>query len=639
MDSINIQFSTSKAFKEFYSDMKRKYPEFLDVDGIGEDQLDFTKFREAFFGANTAADVSVDANANVDSNDVVSYGFECRKPFFRLDNYSTMFDLIADDEGVDEARRLLEKNILGAYYINDFSGDLRLPYCFNYSCMDLHYNGLSTVTKILSVPPKHIMAFFGQLEQFIGIASNNTHGATGIADVLIILSWYVKKALETKKDASFEFKSKQDVWNYVTEYLTSFVYTINQPLFRANQSPFTNISVYDDFFLRDLCKDYYFSDGSNPDIKIVKKLQDILIDIKNNEMERTPITFPVITACFTRDETGGHADKTFQKKIANASVKFAAFEIYTGDTSTLSSCCRLRSDTKNQFFNSFGAGSSKIGSMGVVTVNLPQSAYIAKNLSNDGDADSIWRIFKSLVNDMQNNAAIINNCKRKLIAESIENKSLPLYSHGFMALNKQYSTMGINGLNEALEIIGYDIMTDDGQAMVKDLMAMIKETCNEHENRYGFPHNCEQTPSENSAIKLATKDRMLGYNDKYTFYSNQFIPLIKKADMMDRIILQGMFDNDFSGGSISHLNFASRPSVDAMVDLMNVCSENGVIYFAPCFEYNFCKNRHASIGPHSVCPICGKKVDKYMKVVGFQTKVDNWAKTRREDDFPNRQKY
>lgn len=633
MGQINIPFSVSTGFNKFYNTMKSECPEFLEVDGIGETQLDFRKFREAFFNVSVAADVSVDANANVDTNDVVSFGFECVKPFFRLDNYATMWDMLSEADSEARAESITRGNIYGRYYINDFSGDLAKPYCFNYSCIDIHYEGLSTVTKIRSVPPRHILAFFKQLEQFIGIASNNTHGATGVADLLIVLSYYVDKALKNGGDSGVNFKADEDVWTYVREQLTSFVYTVNQPLFRANQSPFTNVSIYDDAFLRSLSADYYFSDNTNPNVEIVKRLQDMFMDIKNEEMERTPVTFPVVTACFTKDENGDIADKEFKMKVAEASCKYGAFEIYIGETSTLSSCCRLRSSTENQFFNSFGAGSSKIGSMGVVTVNLPHHAYISVNKENT------WDEFIKYLSDTQDDVALINDCKRNFIKKHIDMGGLPLYTNGFMALNKQYSTMGINGINEALEILGYDILTEEGQAKVKEIMAMINENCTRHEEEYGFPHNCEQVPGENSSIKLAKKDRMKGLNDKYRFYSNQFIPLIKDADMLDRIRLQGMFDEDFSGGSICHINLGSQPSVEEMDFLIEICCTSGVIYFAPVLEYNFCKNNHASVGRHESCPVCGEDVDKYMKVVGFLTKVDNWHVERRENDFEYRVRY
>ena len=163
----------------------------------------------------------------------------------------------------------------GDIYIHDFHGVAAgEPYCFNYTTYDIMTKGLPMVKKVKSLPPKYLYAFKSQLEQFTVIASNSTLGATGLADVLVVMSYYMKNILETKSDANFHFATEEDCWRYLKENLVSFIYTINQPM-RANQSPFTNVSIYDKYFLEKLAGDYIFPDGSSPDIEIIQKMQDI----------------------------------------------------------------------------------------------------------------------------------------------------------------------------------------------------------------------------------------------------------------------------------------------------------------------------------------------------------------------------
>ena len=106
--------------------------------------------------------------------------------------------------------------------------------------------------------------------------------------------------------------------------------------------------------------------------------------------------------------------------------------------------------------------------------------------------------------------------------------------------------------------MGYDILTKEGQELVRNILKAVNDTNAEMEDKFGYPHNCEQTPSENSAIKLAEADRILGYNQDYDLYSNQFIPLTAKADVLDRIMLQGMFDSYMTGGAILHINVSEK---------------------------------------------------------------------------------
>lgn len=124
--------------------------------------------------------------------------------------------------------------------------------------------------------------------------------------------------------------------------------------------------------------------------------------------------------------------------------------------------------------------------------------------------------------------------------------------------------------------------------------------------------------AENSSIKLATKDMYLGFNDgRYKLYSNQFIPLVKNADMLDRIRLQGMFDKHFSGGAICHLNMGEPISPKTMADMIITCSKMGVIYWAVNYQLNKCVNNHMTVGTTDICAVCGCVIeDKYTRVVG-----------------------
>lgn len=628
---MHINISYDDNFTELMLHLKSKYGQKLfDLDGIGN-QLDIDMFSKSFFtNKTTTADVSIDSNSNISTKDMIVYNAELPKPYFRLNAYYLVWKKIKQLYGQTEANKIVEMQLSGDIYINDFHG-VSLPYCYNYSTYDIALNGLTMVNKIKSVPPKYLYSFKSQLEQFVVIASNSTLGATGLADLFIVMAYYVDKLLSTKSDAGFCFATEEDCWKYVKENIVSFIYTINQPM-RVTQSPFTNVSIFDENFLESLASEYVFPDGAAPEIETIKKLQYMFLDTMNEELRRTPITFPVVTACFSVNEEGAIQDKVFLEKISEKNIEFGFINLYCGKTSTLSSCCRLRSDTSNEYFNSFGAGSTKIGSLGVVTINLPRLAL--KNKDNED------RFLEALV-EVVEVVGKINNSKRHIIKRRIENNSQPLYNLGFMDINKQYSTCGLNGINEALSLMGYDIKSDEGVAFGIRMLDIINSTNDKLQKQYKAPHNCEQTPSENSSIKLAKKDAMLGYDVGLDFYSNQFIPLISGADMLDRIRLQGIFDKHFSGGAICHINIEQRlTNPKDMVDLIDVCSRMGVIYFAINYNIQMCSNDHMGVGRDTVCSICGAPiVENFTRVVGFLTAVSNWAAVRREQDYPNRQFY
>lgn len=634
---MKINHSFNPKFTALWECLQEKYPESIfRLDGESESQLDSVTFSENFFGTKTTADVSVDPNANINGNSSIVYAMESDKPSKRLQSLYMLWERIKLQYGINLANEIVELQISGDIYINDLHGIASgFPYCFNYSTYDVMTKGLSMVEDIR--PPKYLTSFKSQLEQFVAIASNSTLGATGLADMLVVMSYYVKNMVINLRDDYFNFKAEEDVWAYVKANLISFIYTVNQPYRSGVQSPFTNISIYDRNFLNKLAEDYIFPDGSTIDIEIVEKLQELFIDCMNMEMGRKPLTFPVTSACFSVDK-GVIKDENFLDMIARKNLKYGFMNIYMGSESTLSSCCRLRSEGNNEYFNSFGSGSSKIGSLGVCTIGLPRIAF--KHINDELG-------FKARLKYLTKICAIVNNAKRFIVRERIASGNLPLYTLGFMELSKQYSTTGVNGFNEAIEIMGYDITHQDGIDFGLKIMQCINETNDYYQEVFRAPHNCEQIPGETVSVKLAEKDQILGYNvDKdgyaiYEMYSNQFIPLINKADMLDRIRIQGIFDSKFSGGSILHLNVDTEiDSVEDMKDLIRANAKQGVIYFAINYVINKCIQGHVSVGKDKLCNVCGGQIkDSFTRVVGFLTNTKNWNKVRRRIDYPNRTFY
>jgi ribonucleoside-triphosphate reductase len=621
-----LNLTYNQEFDDLIMYLRAKYPQKLfDLEGIGE-QVDLALFSKKFFSnKSNVADKSVDSNANVDDTSIIAYEHELPKPFFRLNSLFLLWKYLRVLYDHETANKAVESQIVGDIYINDFTG-VNKPYCFNFSTYDIMAKGLPFVNKIKSNPPKHLSSFIGQLVHFSVYASNSVLGAVGLADVLIVSSYYVGKLLQ---DTNI---SETYAWKQIKQEFQSFIFSCNQPFRGGVQSGFYNISIFDDAFLDKMCEEYLFPDGSNPDKELIKKLQVLFLDLMNETLEKTPITFPVTTACMSIDENKNIQDEEFVKLIAEKNQKFGFINLYCGETSILSSCCRLRSSTKTEYFNQFGAGGTKIGSLNVVTVNLPRLAIKAKN--------NIERFYVSLKNTVEMTIKI-NNTKRHLVKKRIENGALPLYNLGFMDLHKQYSTVGVVGINEMCEILGYDILQEEGQQFVIKVLNIINDLNDVATKKYNAPHNLEQVPAENSSIKLAHKDKLLGYQDTYELYSNQFIPLTTNADMLDRIRIQGLFDGYMSGGAICHVNVDTTiDDIQSIVNLIKSAAKCGVVYWAINYNLQQCINEHMTVGKNTHCPLCHELIiNNYIRVVGFLVNTKNFHKTRRELDYPNRQFY
>lgn len=624
---MHINISYEEDFKKDFNKLK-KLPfatELMELDGIGT-QLDIQKFSADFFSKKgvTTADVSVDSNSNVDAPTVVHYNIEVGKPIQRLNAYYLLWKYGKLKFGHEFALGALKKQLTKEIYINDFHGFMQ-SYCYNFSCMDVVCLGLPFVTKIKSTPPKHLSSFVGQVSQFLSYSSNVVLGAVGLSDFLICCAYFVELMFDQYKNIPKEYLEKQ-----IKQELQSFIFTANQPFRSGVQSPFTNVSVFDGFFLDKLCSEYVFPNGEKVSKDTVIYVQSMFVDLMNETLRETQCTFPVTTACFSTNAEGKIQDQEFLKYISEKNAEFGFMNIYAGKTSTYSSCCRLRSDGVNEYFNAFGSGSSKLGSVGVVTLNLPRLAYLSKT------KEEFVERFEANIRL----ASRINHVRRSIVEKRIKAGHSPLYSLGFIDLKTQYSTCGLCGIYEAIEILGMNLLETEGEKFLIELLDIANRTNEVQSKKYKYPHNIEQVPAENSSINLLNADKILGYNTKYDLYSNQFVPLIHEADLMDRIRLQGAFDKHMTGGAICHINLVDTIPPKYMEKLIEFAVASGVIYHAVNFNLQKCFSGCITVGKRDTCPKCGAQItDNFIRVVGFLVNVKNFHKTRREKDYPSRQFY
>lgn len=625
-------------FRKFMNDMLDKYGvEMFNLNGIGE-QLDFNKSIKKMISSSTMADTSVDPNSNTNIITPGQVFNEVAKAHSLLHNHYRVWKFFKKSKSLEFANELLERKISGQIYIHDFSSFL--PYCYNFD--PIHF-ALLGIPKELdgkgeSLPPQNMESFFGILQDILPIFAKNLAGACGIATLFPVLSIYVQKAInDGYKIDKTELKNEDALWSHVKTKLTSLLYNLNRPGRDGSQSLFTNVSIMSPSFLKELCPDMSvaFKNGDviTADVDITLKIQDIWVDMFNEESKRRLFTFPVQTLSVATEiskETGKPIikDLDFFNHMMKKNVMLAAQNVYAGDSSTLSSCCRLRSDKSKIFTNSLGGSSSNIGSYGVCTVNLATLALRYKN-----DMDKFY-------NELDKNitfAQEVNRCKMSFIKKDIKSGSLPMYSLGFVSLDRQYATLGLNGLYECCVELGKDYRLEENRSFVESLLKHI----NSVNDAYGeaiLKHivNVEQVPAENVAVKLASMDRLQGLNTKYDIYANQFIPLTTETEggILERISIQGELDEYFSGGSILHINLDQEcKDIESFMELGKVAIENGVRYFGINYPTNFCHTCHQSfVGKVETCPHCGSNdFETWVRVVGFLIPLNNFSKTRREE--------
>lgn len=632
-----IRFSYDDSFEDLILKLKEKYPkEFLKLNGIDEDNLDITKYsKNYFFKKAPNADKTIDSNANVQSNHIATYQTERFKAHSKLNSIFLLWKTLKKEHGLIEANRLIEEEFNKTINMQD-AHNVHLPYCYNFATYDLLTMGLPFIDNLPSTQPKHADTFLQHTIQLCMYAGHQLLGATSIGDVLVVYSYLLKKdSLDENYFTPNYLTDSKKFDNYFEQEMQKFIYTLNQPV-RQTQSLFTNITIFDSIFLKEIQKVYFGKDNDDFDINFAMLIQKKFLKCFNKFNKTQLFTFPVLTVQFKKDKNNEIEDEEFFNFICEHNLEFANLNIFsTQNLTALSSCCRLQSQinideliqqTKEENTNLIGGSTLKVGSVGVTTINLPRLYFI----SNHNEELFFEKLKESVLDCIK-----INHARRTLIQTNIERDKMPLYKYGFINLDSQYSTVGLNGIYEVISLFGDDILSEKGKNLGIKILETIQEIIDEQIKEKKYKINCEQIPAEATGSKLAKADKILFKQDKWPLYSNQFLPLINETDLLNRIELQALYEKYFSGGSILHINIAEKiESVQVMKKLMQYTIKKGVQYFAVNYFFTKCEENHISIFKGDVCPICGKNiVERMTRIVGFLVPLSSWQEERREEFF------
>lgn len=314
--------------------------------------------------------------------------------------------------------------------------------------------------------------------------------------------------------------------------------------------------------------------------------------------------------------------------------------------------CRLITDVDeiNAFggmVNSFGGSATSYGSHRVVTINFPRVALESTSLEDYFD------ILDSRIED----AVYILHAHREMLKTTSSPKLHPFFANGWMSLNRLFSTVGVIGIAESVDILiakirsgeirnttGIDISRR--KQIISNLTERALVQLNERVKMYSTKHptfknpfNIEEIPGEAMAVRLCDADKIIFGNDKvpYELYSNQFIPLWEEATIWERMAADGAYNKLFTGGGIVHFNLGEKVTPEQVEEMYDFSIESGCEHFALNPIYSMCVDNHTTFGDVDTCPQCGKQIeDKYTRVVGFFTPVSTWNKVRRSWEFPRR---
>lgn len=632
---FEVTLGYTNEFVDFWNSLQNKYPEALfKIQGVHNDNFDISKFSKNFFKKSASvASVSVDANANVKEKSIAQYVQEYPKGLQRLNSFYQLFKWVKKVWGVKYAKIAVEKVLNGELFINDFS-NFSTSYCYAFDLRMLLMEGMSFFNGGMKIhAPKRSDSFVALLIQSTAFISNQIMGACSYPDCFVAWDWFLRN--EHGADYMKRIRAGEDeaAKKKILDQFQNLIYSFNFP-FRSCQSAFTNLSVMDKGYMKSLFGEYWLPDGTLADLDSSQELSKLFFEYFNEiNGKEGMFTFPVMTLSLSLDPEGNYIDPDFKKWISKYNCQKSFSNVFIGEPDIYSSCCRLSNNIKKAgglgFQNSFGVGGLSLGSHRVAGLNLARISLLEKDNPNllEEDIEMLHKILYA---------------HRKLLKEKISKGVMPLYTSEWISINRQYSTIGITACNQYVANKGLDIKTEEGINCIHKVLKSIETKIEEWQAAEAEEfciYNLEAIPAESVAVRLAQSDRVLGYNDKYEIYSNQYIDLMEDCPVYERFKVQGQLDQLTSGGNILHCNVDGEKPLtpeqyEKIIDLAKDCK---VKYFGINYAYSECAKQHYTIGKNKKCPICGEPiVETWCRVVGFITPKSAFNPVRRDYEFDKR---
>jgi ribonucleoside-triphosphate reductase (formate) len=589
------------------------------------------KYRKA---SNAATGSELDANANVENKNITTCSGELTKKIKIGTNRLLMIDKITEMYGADLANEYIKQIESHEKYKHDETSIM--PYCVSITMYPFLTDGLSKIGGI-SAPPTNLESFCGSFVNLVFAVASQFAGAVSTPEFLMYMDYFIRKDYgEDYINHLDEFvtapivKRQRTLKQAIEDKLQQVVYSLNQPAAaRDYQSVFWNIAYFDKPYFNGMFSDFVFPDGTDINWNTVNWLQKNFMKWFNAERLVKPLTFPVETVNLLDNGKDDYVDKEWADYVAEMYAEGHSFFTYHSDSvDSLSSCCRLKNKiTENTFSFTLGAGGVSTGSKGVITTNINR---LVQNATREG---------KNISDKMREET--IKNQKyltafNEIIKDSFKTNMLSIYNAGFIELNKQYLTQGINGFVEGAEYLGIDISPNDkyfeyGEMILKPIYEENKKA-----KTKDIMFNTEFVPAENLGVKNATWDKKDGYFVPRDCYNSYFYKVEDEScNILDKFILHGdRLTRYLDGGSALHVNLVEHLTKEQYAQLLIIAIKTGCTYFTFNVLNTIC-NKCGYIVKHKVnkCPKCeSEDVDFLTRIIGYLKRVSSFSEARQKEE-------
>lgn len=511
----------------------------------------------------------------------------------------------------------------GDYHIHDL--DMLAGYCAGWSLRRLLEEGFNGIAgAIASDPPRHFRSACGQIVNFLGTLQNEWAGAQAFSSFDTYMAPFIRL----------------DGLDYaeVKQSMQELIFNLNVPSRWGSQCPFTNLTfdwtcpedIKDNHPLigGELC-DFTYGDLQAEMDTINRAYIEVMME---GDADGRVFTFPIPTYNMTKDFDweSDNARALFDMTAKYGLPYFQNFINSELDPGMIRSmCCRLQLDLRELLKRGNGLfGSAELtGSIGVVTVNAARLGY-----QYAGDEDALYERLDHLM-DL---ASSTLEKKRIKISELMERGLFPYSKRYLGGLGNHFSTIGVNGVNEAIRNFTHDkedITTEWGHAFAKKLLAHMRDRLVQYQEKTGNLYNLEATPAEGTTYRFAKEDRKRFSNiiqagtDTNPYYTNSSqLPVSHTQDAFQALEEQADLQSMYTGGTVLHLYMNEKiSSGDVCAKLVERALTNFHLpYITITPTFSICPNHGYLAGEHFVCETCGEACEVWTRVMGYFRPVQSF---------------
>lgn len=596
---------------------------------------------------NAASSSETDPNANVTQKNVANLDGEVYKTENRIiqrqrmkDELNILYPEVAKQYEVD-----IENHI---FYPHDEASVPTLKfYCQADTLYPLMTEGVGNIDGVTPTPPNDLQSFSGQITNLTFLLSSQCKGAVAFGEYFIALNYYIIAEFGDKWYEKLDCvvtsphcRIQRTVRDFIEKAFKQFIYGINQPAGnRSYQSPFTNVSYYDHTYFSSLFGEFCYPDGTKPEWAAINVLQKMFMKFFNKLRTKQILTFPVETLAMVHDGKD-IIDREYKDFCAEMYAEGHSFFTYISDSAdSLASCCRLRNElAENTFSPTSGLTGVMTGSCNVITLNINRIVQDwAKQPAKEGINVPGYTGLKEYLVNILHRVYKYHIAFKTMLYEQEEKGMFAACNGGYIRVSKLYSTIGINGLNEAAKFLGLEVSNNkDYIEFLQLVLGTIKEQNklhSIHDKKRPFLFNSEVVPAESLGGKNYRWDKEDGYwvPEDENLYNSYFFDAHNDTSVLDKMILHGRQTAQYcDGGSACHINLEDHLSKEQYLKLIDFAVANGTNYFTFNIPNSKCDDcGYITKHPITECPKChSHNITQYTRVIGYLRPIKSFGKDR-----------